>query len=87
MKISFEGHQGLLWTDDNNVIFYGVRFNNISHAICTMLKHIRPSDSYGPWCYGNHRGIRDTTSGKIFVQEVGLIMKKLPSLYLKHVAV
>jgi len=87
MKISFEGHNGLLWPDDNNVIFYGVRYSNITEAIKYLLCHIKPSTTYGPWCYGRHRGIRDSSSGKIFVQERWFDNEKLAQLYLKHVAV
>ena len=87
MKISFEGHKGLLWMDDNTVIFYGVRFNKISDAIKMMLRHIKPSSAYRPWCSGRHRGIIDTSSKKIFVAERWFDNEKVAELYLKHVAV
>lgn len=87
MKISFEGHVGLLWPSDHNVIFYGVRYNTITDAIKGLLCHIKPSRSYGPWCYGRHRGIKDSETGKIFVQERWFDNEKLAQLYLKHVAI
>jgi hypothetical protein len=87
MKVSFEGHQGLLWSNDDNVIFYGVRFNTISDAIKQVLRHVRPSTSYRPWCSGRHRGLLDMETGKIFVQERWFDNEKVAELYLKHVAV
>lgn len=86
MKASFEGHRGLLWINDDNVIFYGVRFNTISDAIRQMLRHVKPS-SYRPWCCGRHRGIRDMGTGKIFVQERWFDDEKVAEIYVKHVAV
>jgi hypothetical protein len=85
MKISFEGHQGLLWIQDNTVIFYGVRFKNISEATRMTLRYIKPSVSYRPWCSGRHRGIKDGLSGKIFVQERWFDNEKVTELYLKHI--
>ena len=86
MKISFEGHKGLLWIEDNNVIFYGVRFDSISDAIGRMLRHVKASDTYGPWCCGRHRGLKDTQTGRIFCAERWFDNEKLAELYLKHVA-
>lgn len=87
MKISFEGHQGLLWPEDNNVIFYGIRFDTISGAIRKLLRHVRPSNTYGPWCCGRFRGLKDSRSGRIFVEERWFDNEKLTELYLKHVSV
>ena len=87
MKVSFEGHQGLLWPNDNTVIFYGVRFDNISDAIRKMLRHVRPSTKYKPWCCGRHRGLQDTETDKIFTAERWFDNEKVAELYLKHVAV
>ena len=87
MKIDFEGHKGLLWTADDNVIFYGVRFRNISQAIKKLLRYIRPSEHYGPWCCGRFRGIKDFQTGKIFTEERWFDGEKLAEEYLKYVAV
>ena len=87
MRASFEGHRGLMWPEDNNVVFYGVRYINITDAIKRLLCHIRPSVSYTPWCYGNHRGIKDNVTGKIFVRERWFDNENLAQLYLKHVAI
>ena len=87
MKISFEGHNGLLWSIDNTVIFYGVRFGSISDAIRKMLRHVRPSTKYKPWCCGRHRGLQDTETDKIFTTERWFDNEKVAELYLKHVAV
>ena len=86
MRINFEGHKGLLWIEDNNVIFYGVRFENISSAVNQLLRHVKPSNNYIPWCSGRHRGITDKTSGRIFVNERWFESEIFAETYLKHVA-
>lgn len=85
MKCSFQGHTGLYWPDDN-VLFYGIRFDKPSEAM-KVLAQIKPSKHYRPWCYGRYRGINDTETGKIFVQERWFDTEKLAELYLKNVAV
>tara|TARA_B110000977_G_scaffold184599_1_gene248549 strand:+ start:42 stop:323 length:282 start_codon:yes stop_codon:yes gene_type:complete len=86
MRITFEGHQGVLWPEDNCVVFYGVLFKNISIAITKVLRHVKPSDNYGPWCFGNYRGVKDGLTGKIYIEGRWFDDDKQTSLYLKHVA-
>lgn len=87
MKVNFEGHRGLMWSDDDSVIFYGVRFNTISDAIRRMLRHVKPSTEYKPWCCGRYRGIMDAPTGRIFTEERWFDNEKDAEIYLKHVAV
>ena len=81
-KISFEGHRGLLFSLDQSVIFYGVRFSGILDAV-KFLKDLKPGGFYEPWCYGNTRGVKDLQTQKIYILNRWMDSEKTAELYLK----
>lgn len=85
MNCYYNGHKGTVWAGFDEVVFYGVLYNNITIAIRKLLNHILPGD-YSPWCYGCFRGVKDKITDKIFVEERWFDNDTVAELFLKCIS-
>ena len=66
-EIVYNKHRGLLNTDDQSVMFYGLGFKDIIDAIKT-LKHFPAKDNtYIGWYYNMNKGVLNKVTGEIFL--------------------
>lgn len=66
VNLTYQGHQGLLRTSSNRVIFYGKEFENICDAVKT-LKDLTAGEQYFTWFYNYHCGFIHEISGRIYI--------------------
>ena len=80
-NITFQKHRGLLNTDDQTVIFYGLGFKTIIDAMKT-LKHFPAKDNiYSGWYYNLHKGILNSQTGEVFLDLRWLPTEKFSEEY------
>ena len=66
-NIKYNNHQGLLNTDEQTVMFYGLGFKNITEAI-KFLKTILPlENTYTGWFYKGTKGLRNMKTEQIYI--------------------
>lgn len=65
--IVYKKHRGLMNTEDQSVIFYGVGFTTIIDAI-KLLKHFEPAENtYTGWYYNGHKGFHNRETDEVFI--------------------
>jgi len=69
MRITYDGHRGILDQGLGTVRFYDRPFNTISEAIKLLLKDLNPPDvgeNYTTWFYRGKVGLISTSDYQVF---------------------
>jgi len=65
--IIYKNHRGLLNTDDQSVMFYGVGFKTIIEAMKHLKDVKHAQNTYTGWYYNMNRGFRNVKTGEIYI--------------------